>query len=85
MMDWLREYNLADIIPFLKAVDRERKRYYKDEIEMLRDVVSILGISMTYVLNKALKKQRSREPELYAPGHPCTHTREGDGCCGPGC
>ena len=52
MMDWLREYNLVDVIPFVKAVDEERKCYYPDEIDMLRDAVSILGISMTYVLNK---------------------------------
>ena len=55
MMDWLREYNLADVIPFIEAVDNERKHYYPDEIDMLKDAVSIPGISMNYVLDKALK------------------------------
>ena len=55
MMDWLCEYNLADVIPFIEAVDKERECYYSDEIDMLKDAVSIPGISMTYILNKALK------------------------------
>ena len=77
MMDWLREYNLADVIPFIEAVDKTRKQYYPDEIDMLKDAVSIPGISMTYVLNKALTETAvAKENELYAPGLPCTHTCE---------
>ena len=77
MMDWLREYNLVDVIPFIEAVDKTRKQYYPDEIDMLKDAVSIPGISMTYVLNKALAKTTgAKENELYAPGLPCTHTCE---------
>ena len=77
MMDWLREYNLADVIPFIEALDKTRKQYYPDEIDMLKDAVSIPGISMTYVLNKALtEKATAEENELYAPGLPCTHTCE---------
>ena len=74
MMDWLREYNLANVIPFIEALDKTRKQYYPDEIDMLKDAVSIPGISMTYVLNKALTV--AEENELYAPGLPCTHTCE---------
>ena len=76
MMDWLREYNLADVIPFIEAVDKTRKQYYPDEIDMLKDAVSIPGISMNYVLNKALKMKKKGDPDLYAPGLPCTHTCE---------
>ena len=54
MVDWLREYNLADVIPFVEALDNTREQYYPDEIDMLIDAVSILGIAVTYVLNKAL-------------------------------
>ena len=74
MMDWLREYNLVDVIPFIEAVDKTRKQYYPDEIDMLKDAVSIPGISMTYVLNKALTVAKGNE--LYAPGLPCAHTCE---------
>ena len=34
---------------------------------------------MTYVLNKALRLRDKNEPELYAPGDPCTHKCE-KGC-----
>ena len=41
MMDWLREYNLADIIHFVEALEKTREQYYPDEIDMLKDAVSI--------------------------------------------
>ena len=50
MMDWLREYNLADVIRFVEALENTREQYYPDKIDMLKDAVSIPGISMTYVL-----------------------------------
>ena len=59
MEDWLREYNLADVEPFIEALEKTREQYYPDEIDMLKDAVSIPGISMTYVLNKALKKKKN--------------------------
>ena len=55
MLDWLREYNIADVEPFVEAVDKTRKQYYKDKLDILKDAVSIPGISQTYVLNKALE------------------------------
>ena len=58
MMDWLKVYNEADVIPFIKAIDKTRLQYYPNEIDMLKDVVSIPGISMTYVLNKSLKMKK---------------------------
>ena len=58
MMDWSRVYNEADVIPFIEAVDKTHKQYYPDEMDMLKDVVSIPGISITYALNKALKMKK---------------------------
>ena len=58
MMDWLKEYNLADVIPFVEVLEKTREQYYPDEIDMLKDAVSIPDISMTYVLNKALKMKK---------------------------
>ena len=73
MGDWLREYNIANVEPFIEALDKTRKQYYPDEIDILKDAVSIPAISMTYVLNKALKMRAKNDPELYAPGGGCTH------------
>ena len=73
MIDWLRVYNEADVIPFIAAVDKTCKQYYPDEIDMLKDAVSIPGISMTYVLNKALKVKKPGDPNLHAPEQPCEH------------
>ena len=59
MKDWLKEYNLADVEPFIEALEKTREQYYPDEIDLLKDAVSIPGISMTYVLNKALKMKKN--------------------------
>ena len=77
MMDWLREYNLADVVPFVEAVKRTQRQYYDNEIDILKDAVSIPGVSMRYVLNKSLKLNLGLE--LYAPGEPCKHKCE-DSC-----
>ena len=68
MLDWLREYNVADVEPFIEAADKKRHQYFDDQLDILKDAVSIPGISQRYVLNKALKKRP--EYELYAPGEP---------------
>ena len=80
MMDWLRVYYEADVIPFIEAVDKTHKQYYTDEINMLKDTVSIPGISMAYMLNKALKMKKPGDPDFYAPRKPCR-----DNCLGVGC
>ena len=72
-MDWLKVYNKADIILFIKAIDKTRKQYYPDKIDMLKDVVSIPGISMTYVLNKLLTMKQPSGAPLFTPGQPCGH------------
>ena len=71
MKDWLKEYNLADVTPFIEALEKTREQYYPDEIDLLKDAVSILGISMMYVLNEASKRKKYSEPDLFAPGEPC--------------
>ena len=71
MKDWLKEYNLADVEPFIEALEKTREQYYPDEIDLLKDAVSIPGISMTYVLNKALKIKKKSDPDLFAPSDPC--------------
>ena len=85
MKDWLKEYNLADVEPFIEALEKTREQYYPDEIDLLKDAVSIPGISMTYVLNKALKRKKNSEPDLFAPGEPCKCECSSDDCPKKGC
>ena len=35
MKDWLKEYNLADVKPFIEALEKTREQYYPDEIDLL--------------------------------------------------
>ena len=85
MKDWLKEYNLADVEPFIEALEKTREQYYPDEIDLLKDAVSIPGISMTYVLNKALKIKKKSDPDLFAPGEPCKCECSSDDCQKKGC
>ena len=57
MDDWLRVYNVADVVPFIKAFRKMAGQYHPDKIDVCKDAVSIPGISMIYVLKKSLKKK----------------------------
>ena len=59
MDDWLRIYNIADIVPFIEAFGKMAGQYYPDQIDVCKDAVSIPGISMTHVLQVLGKKQRA--------------------------
>ena len=66
MGDWLQEYNVADVVPFVEAFREIAGQNYPDKIDVCKDAVSIPGISMTYVLKKSLEK--NKRLELYLPG-----------------
>ena len=77
MGDWLRVYNVADVVPFIEAFKKMAGQYYLDKVDVCKDAVSIPSISMTYVLNKFLEKNKGLE--LYSPGgicHLCRDIRE---------
>ena len=74
MGDWLRVNNVADVVPFIEAFKKMGGQYYLDKIDVCKDAVSIPGISMTYVLNKSLKKKKRLE--LYSPGGICNICRD---------
>ena len=69
MGDWLRVCNVADVVPFIDAFMKMAEEYYPDKIDICKDAVSIPGISMTYMLNKLLEKNKGLE--LYSPGGIC--------------
>ena len=77
MGDWLRVYNLVDIVWFIEAFRKMAGQYYSDKIDVCKDAVSIPDISMTCVLNKSLEK--NKKLQLYSPAgicHLCLDTRE---------
>ena len=47
MGDWLRVYNVADVVPFIEALRKMAGQFYPDKIDVCKDAVSIPGISMT--------------------------------------
>ena len=69
MGDWLRVYNAADVNPFIEVFRKMVEQYYPDKTDACKDAVSIRGISMAYVLNKSLEK--NKKLELYSPGGIC--------------
>ena len=74
MGDWLWVYNVADVVLFIEAFRKIVGQYYPDKIDVCKDAVSFPGISMTYVLNKSLEKNKG--PELYSPGDVCYFCRD---------
>ena len=75
MGDWLRVYNVADVVPFIEAFSKIPGQYYLDKIDVCKDSVSIPGTSMTYVLSKFLEK-KNKKLELYSPGVICYCCRD---------
>ena len=47
MGDWLRVYNVADVLPFTEAFRKMAEQYYPNKINVCKDAVIIPGISMT--------------------------------------
>ena len=58
MGNWLRVYNVADVVPFIVAFRKMAGQYYPNKIDVCKDAYSTPGISMTYVLNKSLEKNK---------------------------
>jgi len=61
--DWLRYCNNLDVGPFLEALETMRGFYANPDI--FKDVVSLPGVSLKYLLRGTLGERNA--PELYAP------------------
>ena len=61
--DWLEYYNNLDVAPGLEALEKMKKFYIEKGIDILKDAVSIPGVSLHYLLKGAIE----RKAELYAP------------------
>ena len=74
MGDWLRVYNVSDVVPFSEAFRKMAEQYYPDKIDVCKDAFGIPGISITYVLSKSL--ENNKKLELYSPGGICHLCRD---------
>ena len=61
--DWLKYYNNLDVAPGLEALQKMRNFYTGKGIDIMKDAVSIPGVSLHYLLKGAIE----RKAELYAP------------------
>ena len=61
--DWLRYYNNHDVVPGLEALEKMRAFYSDKGIDILKDAVSIPGVSLHYLLRGCVE----RGADLYSP------------------
>ena len=61
--DWLRYYNNLDVVPGIEAMEKMRDFYEEKGIDILKDAVSIPGVSLHYLLRGAIE----RSAELFSP------------------
>ena len=63
LKDWLVYYNNLDVDLFIDALNSMRSFYAEREIDILKDAVSLPGVSLRYLINGSFDKA-----ELFAPG-----------------
>ena len=56
--DWLRYYHDLDVTPGLEALDKMRGFYSEKGIDILKDAVSIPGVSLQYLMMEWVKKRK---------------------------
>ena len=61
--DWLCYYNDIDVAPGLEALEKIRAFYTDKGIDILKDAVSLPGVSLHYLLRGSIE----RGAELYSP------------------
>ena len=61
--DWIEYYNNLDVEPGLEALTKMRNFYAGKGIDIMKDAVSIPGVSLHYLLKGAIE----RNAELYSP------------------
>ena len=61
--DWLRYYNDLDVALWLEALEKMRAFYTDKDIDVLKDAVSLPGVSLHYLLRGTIE----RGANLYSP------------------
>ena len=83
MADCLQVCSAADVVSFIESFRKAAMQLCPDKIDLCKDAVSIPGITMTYVLNKSLEKDKTRELDVpIGLCHICRNKREQlQNCC----
>ena len=61
--DWVRYYNNLDVAPGLEALEKMKNFYEEKGIDIMKDAVSIPGVSLNYLLKGSIE----RKADLYTP------------------
>ena len=62
--EWLHYYNNLDVAPGLEALEKMKSFYTERGIDILKDTVSLPGVSLHYLLRGAIESGA----DLYSPG-----------------
>ena len=62
----MKYYNNLDVEPFIEALNEMRSFYIKRGIEILKDAVSLPGVSLQFLMRGILLNKKY-DPELYSP------------------
>ena len=77
--DWVKYYNNLDVAPGLEALEKMKAFYTKKGIDILKDAVSIPGVSLHYLLRGSIE----RGANLYAPNEEAYEMLKGAVVGGP--
>jgi len=77
--DWLHYYNNLDVAPGLEMLEKMKSFYTEKGIDILKDAVSIPGVSLHYLLRGAIE----RGADLYSPGKEAYEMLKGPVVRGP--
>ena len=79
--DWLRYYNNLDVLPGIDALEKIRPFYTEKGIKILKDAVSLPGVSMH--VHYLLRGTIERGAELYHPSEEAYEMLKGAWVGGP--
>ncbi|XP_078347123.1 uncharacterized protein LOC144632369 [Oculina patagonica] len=77
--DWLRYYNNLDVAPGLEALEKMKAFYTEKGVDILKDAVSIPGVSLHYLLRGSVE----RGAEMYSPSKQAYYMLKGAVVGGP--
>ena len=56
LRDWLKYYNVLDVVPFVEAISNMRDFFAARGVDMFTDAVTIPGVAYAYAINGAIER-----------------------------